>query len=74
MADNEPTRRAHEKHVKENRHLVQILQYVSNDEGEVMLLICDDCHFMDAVCVHRNCSWNAEGTKLTCNLCGLDGT
>lgn len=35
---------------------------------------CDVCHHLEAYCMHTHNSWDDEGTTLTCDFCGVDGT
>lgn len=42
--------------------------------GWVQVSVCTTCLLVEAQCEHTKSSWNEEGTKLTCNLCGIDGT
>ena len=35
---------------------------------------CDACFRLEAYCTHVKNSWNEDGTELTCDFCGVDGT
>lgn len=71
MADPTPTYQRHHSH----DGAALLLEYPTTPTGdEVTLWICEECHFIEAICEHSKCQWNKEGTELTCQLCGLDGT
>lgn len=48
--------------------------YLESTLGVLCVLACDQCPYLEAHCEHKENSWNADGTQLTCNLCGADGT
>lgn len=66
MADHAPTPKRHAEHGS----------FTSKMEffGPVELWICEECHFIEAFCMHPKNTWNEEGTSLTCDFCGIDGT
>lgn len=67
----EPSKRLHDNHDYTWFNVVT----VSNDNGSVELEICDFCGYIArTTCDHIKNSWNEEGTRLTCDLCGADGT
>lgn len=76
MADNEPTYKAHQDHVRRSGIERQNVIQITEDEtgSQIILLICPDCHMIETHCLHVSNSWNEDGTQLTCNLCGIDGT
>lgn len=43
-----------------------------NDDIEVWK--CDTCSRLEAYCMHTKNSWDEDGTTLTCDFCGVDGT
>lgn len=56
-------------------HPAADVKYVHlDDEGDLILEICDQCYQLSAWCEHSICKWNEEGTILSCNLCGMDVT
>lgn len=74
MAREVGTRAEHETHLRRNGHAVSRIRYFENRYGSVMLEICEECHYMTAACEHEENSWNGDGTILTCDLCGVNGT
>jgi len=71
MADDNPTSRGHESHGGYSSDYREVATY---PEGVVVLLVCNTCHFIEAYCNHSKCTWNTDGTILTCDFCGIDGT
>lgn len=74
MAQVEPTLKAHNEHVRRDGVETEELTYISTDDGSIILLICPVCHHITTHCLHVNNTWNEEGSQLTCDLCGIDGT
>lgn len=74
MADMEPNEKIHKAHVKETGYWREKIEYVEGESYSIMLLICETCHRIEAHCQHVKNSWNADGSKLTCDFCGIDGT
>lgn len=66
--------KAHDYHVIINGYSTLDLLYVETANGRVVMEICEECEYTEIVCLHEMNSWNAEGTELTCDLCGEDGT
>ncbi len=64
----------HEAHVRERGYGSGTIRYASSELGTVELEICDECFCVTALCEHEKNSWNDDGTVLTCDLCGVDGT
>lgn len=42
--------------------------------GSVEVWVCTRCLLPEVRCTHSKNSWNKDGTELTCDLCGVDGT
>lgn len=74
----EVTRFDHEKHVKEDGGYGELFLKVvllSNTESTGFVRVCNECKLiLGFVCDHNKNTWNEDGTKLTCDLCGQDGT
>ena len=66
MADPDPTPGIHNGHGGYKSKVV--------DLENVTLLICQTCYYIEAHCLHAKSTWNATGTTLTCDFCGIDGT
>ena len=66
MADPTPTLHIHNTHGGYKTRVVTLTN--------VTLEICQTCHFIEAHCNHIKSTWNVEGTILTCDFCGIDGT
>lgn len=71
-----PTRQTHNEHSKNEGFSLTVLYLFSEERpGTIQIEICDVCHFIvTTICEHNTCSWNTEGTVLTCNLCKADCT
>lgn len=67
MADPWPTFKRHLDHGSFGLELVA-------DVGDYQVWCCDVCHLLVAECMHPSATWGEEGTTLTCDFCGLDGT
>lgn len=57
------------------QHTASSFFEVENEHGVWGVLVCNNCGTQ----VHRECphvsnSWNEEGSVLTCDNCGIDGT
>jgi len=48
--------------------------YMENWLGSIQVEECDACAYWTVMCEHKLNTWNSNGTQLTCNLCGADGT
>lgn len=69
----EPNLGIHQKHSYPSSSYK--VEYLSNEKGTIEILFCKVCGYSPtAMCEHTKNSWNEEGTKLTCDLCGADGT
>lgn len=70
------TKANHERHIIEAEgYFVSNVHYLDNDKGSVQVEFCSECGYVvSCICEHEMNTWNEEGTKLTCNLCGADGT
>lgn len=66
MPDPTPTPEDHKAHGSYTADILTV--------ENVELSVCQTCHFIEAHCLHVKNSWNAEGTVLTCDFCGIDGT
>lgn len=67
--------KAHDEHVAEPGTVFSFgVVYLSSYLGTLQIGVCDQCPFMAVQCTHEHNEWNEEGTVLTCNLCGADGT
>lgn len=64
----------HDAHIRKNGYGSASITYLWDHRGSVLLEICDDCFCVTAFCEHEKNSWDKDGIKLTCDLCGLDGT
>jgi hypothetical protein len=64
----------HDDHISLYGHYSNDVLYISTFLGSVMVEICDRCGYLVPRCEHQHNSWNPEGTILSCNLCGADGT
>lgn len=57
------------------RHTVCSIFEVENEHGVWGVEICNNCGtLVQRACPHVSNSWNEEGTVLTCDNCGMDGT
>jgi hypothetical protein len=75
MADRPPTKQNHQMHVVIDGGYESTISYISDPaRGTIQLDICNICHYITATCEHENNTWNKDGTVLTCDLCGIDGT
>lgn len=67
--------KAHEDHVARDGWYRSSVRYESSPLGSVMIEECDaGCGQVAVHCEHQRNTWNADGTVLTCDLCGTDGT
>lgn len=57
-------------HLSHGSHSLDLL--FLNEDIEVWR--CDTCFHLEAYCMHVKNSWNEDGTELTCDFCGVDGT
>lgn len=56
-------------------HTVSTHVVVENPHGAWEVIVCVNCgEAHEAHCQHRSSTWNAAGTVLTCDNCGIDGT
>ena len=57
-------------------HVQRQLVEVENEHGVWGLEICVNCGqpVLGPQCPHVHSTWNEEGTVLTCDNCGIDGT
>jgi hypothetical protein len=56
-------------------HTTQAIVNIKNDHGSWDVVICVDCGVStERHCPHELNSWNEDGTILTCDNCGIDGT
>jgi hypothetical protein len=76
-----PSYRDHEGHMNLNnggtatiRTSLVLDETLTYPVATLELAICDDCGYVAAVCDHVRNSWNKDGTQLTCDFCGQDGT
>lgn len=74
MAQDEPTLKGHRLHIAKDGVERQEIIYLTTDQGSMTLLVCGECRLIEAYCNHDKNSWNEDGTKLLCDLCGIDGT
>lgn len=66
--------REHDEHTRARGGYGMDVLYLESTLGVLCVLACDQCPYLEAHCEHKENSWNADGTQLTCNLCGADGT
>lgn len=64
----------HEVHSAEDGGYTSNVFYMENAQGRVMVEACVKCDHARVSCLHQNMNWDPEGTVLTCDLCGVDGT
>lgn len=64
----------HEDHVRQSGGYRSSVLYMENADGRLMIEACTECDHVNVACEHVKNSWNVEGTQLTCDLCGIDGT
>lgn len=64
----------HDDHVAQNGHWSASIVYVESTLGVIQVEQCSECPLMFVRCDHKHNTWNEEGTVLTCDLCGVDGT
>jgi hypothetical protein len=50
------------------------MHLVTVGKNSIYIGACDVCHHVVAQCNHDKNSWNEDGTTLTCDFCGIDGT
>lgn len=50
------------------------VSYHEDVTGSVIVLTCESCAYAVEHCEHTVNKWNDEGTVLTCQRCGADGT
>lgn len=76
MPDNRSYNQIERDHFEhDSEFLLLNMKTVSDEDGEVILLVCEKCPYIATTyCMHKKNSWNEEGTQLTCDLCGIDGT
>lgn len=67
MAEDVGTYEVHNAHGSHGLDLV----FFSDD---IEVWKCDTCFHLEAYCTHRKNSWDDDGTTLTCDFCGVDGT
>ena len=73
----EVTKYDHAKHVQKDGGYSELQLVVNPGDREIRVIVrvCEQCRFiLGAVCEHTKNTWNEDGTKLTCNFCGQDGT
>lgn len=67
--------RVHDEHEATKGFCILSYWQLSNANGTIDIMVCDDCHHIIAVeCIHNRNTWNDEGTILSCNMCGADVT
>lgn len=65
----------HDDHVANGPgHISYDVSYLSSGLGRLMIKECDQCGYLIPLCQHEKNTWNEAGTRLTCDLCGEDGT
>lgn len=69
MADDSPNPQVHFNHPEGYG-----LDWAATTPEGFEIWICDVCHFLESYCLHKKNSWNEDGTTLTCDACGIDGT
>lgn len=75
-----PTRQCHEQHSLADGgstsmfHTVDAAEPNTERMGTLTILVCVKCAYIEAICDHVHNSWNEDGTQLTCDFCGADGT
>lgn len=80
MAGPEPSQKRHDDHVRADggyasRYASPVPVTFGDDaKGEITVEMCLTCGYVEARCAHEHSSWNENGTQLTCDLCGTDGT
>jgi len=57
-----------------NRQLWASFNYleVKSWLGTLAITQCDTCDYLIVFCPHEITTWNATGTILVCNLCGIE--
>ena len=59
------------------QHLSSFLLYATVEgKGSIEIEVCanPECAHIVAMCEHIKCTWNDNGSVLTCDLCGVDAT
>lgn len=75
MSDPRPNEILHRLHVTENGHASFLFKHVATEGfGVLEVEICEECHFIYAACTHQKNTWSEDGSTLTCDFCGIDGT
>jgi hypothetical protein len=64
----------HDKHYQNNEYPIYWVLYLESYLGGIQIEQCSICPYMFVMCEHKYNNWNEEGTQLTCDLCGEDGT
>ena len=74
MAGPSPSLELHNAHsLRDGGHGSRV-HFFTNELGTVQLEICEVCSFIKSYCLHEKTAWEADGTVLRCQFCGLDGT
>ena len=76
MADNRSLNQIESDHnAGHPRMTMYDMKVIETEDYEIILMVCDQCpHIETTYCMHKKNVWNKEETKLTCTLCGIDGT
>ena len=55
----------------------RLVEHLENEKGSIEIYFCGNCgEATRVICEHKKNTWKGEegGRKLTCDLCGSDGT
>jgi hypothetical protein len=66
--------REHDEHVAAELYTGWSLVTVTSYLGTITVTECDACGYLEVFCDHDKNSWDFYGQRLTCDLCGTDGT
>lgn len=60
-----------------DKPVISSIEYLENEKGAVEISFCMGCgEVLRVICEHKKNTWKGPegGRKLTCDLCGADGT
>jgi hypothetical protein len=66
--------REHDEHVDRDLWFSADYATVTSSLGTIEIESCNACPMLWVRCIHERNTWDAEGTQLACDLCGVDGT
>jgi hypothetical protein len=66
--------REHDEHIARSGGFSADYVTATSWLGTIEIESCDSCPLLWVRCIHEHNTWNTDGSQLTCDLCGVDGT